>query len=59
MKPDRKNVAVANFILLPHAYPRVASCRAGFGASRGSLLQGSHQNPGPRPLIWDRCAIAG
>jgi len=43
VKPDRKNVAVANFILLPHASPRAVTLPGGIWGLPGSLPRGSHQ----------------
>ena len=59
MKPDRKNVAVTNFILPPHAYPRAATLPGGIWGFPGIVVARQPSNLGPRPLIWGQYAIAG
>ena len=59
MKLDRKNVAVANFILLPRASPRVVTLPGGIWGLPGIVVAMHPSNTDPRPVIWDWCAIAG
>jgi len=50
VKPGRKTVAVANFILLPHACPRFVTLPGG----RGTLSQGSQVHDPLSGPVCDR-----